>query len=186
MRQKFIIISILIIVSLIAILLFLYNYISVPSTSISCPALFADLSYKPVSGVKYMIKLSSGIPRYEFVMSPNSTGVLAVNYYSEVNNLTDPLNYDYFLMTLYPWKVDTVNNRIDLNASSNVVVKPVKTVVTSIHNVTVYYLIDTRGVEPSTYEVCIIPFPSTCLQAVLVIGDKPYYGPFPWEGHVYA
>ena len=180
MRRKFIVIP-LILVFLVIIIFFLWNTLYQPSTY-HCPAIFADLSYKPISGITLMIKLSSGIPRYEFVIPPNSTGILAVNYYSEMNKLSP----NAFSETLYPWKVDTVNNRIDLNASSNVVVKPVKTIVTSIHNITVYYLIDTRDLEPNTYEVCIIPFPSTCLQAVLVIGDKPYYGPFPWEGHVYA
>ena len=182
MQKKIIIILLIIVFSITILFLILPNILYQPSTY-SCPGIFAKLSYKPVSGITFMLKLcGDDVSRYEFVIPPNSTGVLAVNYYSEMNNLSS----NAFSETLYPWKVDVVNNRIDLNASSHVIVKPIKIVVTSIHNITVYYLIDTRNIEPDTYEVCIIPFPSTCLEAVLVVGDKPYYGPFPWEGHVYA
>jgi len=172
---------------------------SIHSISYSCPAKYADLSYKPISGVLMMIKFHG---RYEFVVPPNSTAILAVNYYSRLNNLTKfglfgDVHLSRVLIKEKRYITSTITEVINhtITKKYNVTVplcsegtpytvKAINYTIINIHNITVYYLIDTNNMEEGVYA---IPFPSTCVfQAILVVGDKPYYGPLPCEGEMFS
>ncbi len=144
------------------------------------PAIYAKVSFNPIHGFIIALKVRDGdLPTYEFVIPPNSTGILAVNYYSDMNDLTS--RELGVIGGINPLKIDIQKNKFD-RYIFDVKIMVLNYTIENIHNVTVYYLIDTHKLDKGVY---LLPFPSTMFQAILVVGEQPYLGSFPWDNKIY-
>jgi len=139
--------------------------------SISCPDIFASVSYTNASG---FIAVAHPIGITEYVLPPDSVGHLQITYSSQYNNLTSSM----FSGRVPAWVINTNNNAIQA-MSSDLQITIVSMQNTDPHTVIVNYNI----ASGSNHSLYLIGFPSTCPGALLNVGTSPYLGPLPWSAN---
>jgi hypothetical protein len=138
------------------------------------PNIFATVSFPAASGFVTIVHPTSGT--IEFVLLPNSVGLITVSYTSQFNNLT----MFSFTDPIPALKVDLSTGSLGADLGLNVT--PSSLTWVSIHQIDVKYTI-TSGMNDGLY---VLELPSTILSTIVNVGTQPYTGPLTWlNGKVY-
>ncbi|MBI2938784.1 MAG: hypothetical protein HYY22_11350 [Thaumarchaeota archaeon] len=164
--------SLAIVIAIAAPIAYQYYYLS-SSSRIICPNLFADVSYPATTGFTAVTHPKPHMT--EFVLRPNSTGMITVSYSSPMNDLTSNPLYDEFLIRPFAVRFNLTSDKFESTDELNIT--SVTRTVRNSHLLIVNYTF-AAGPKEDLYW---IGFPSTCRSALVYVREQPYNGPLPWD-----